>query len=316
MPSGPGVKLAELPSLGGAELEPLLEEEKARWLSLLHWDFSPLADLIRRYASVRSLEGFALMEGSAAAGYAYYVTEGDKGLIGDLFVRSAWRSPPQENMLLDAVLARLASMPWLRRVEAQLMHLGMQSSQIACSVPPPAAFPRQFMLAPLRGAPASVRSPAGLIFERWSAYWIDAAAELIAESYEGHVDSEINNQYQSVSGARRFIENIVRYPGCGYFAPDCTWLALDAHGRVVGASFASRIAASTGHIAQICVAPEWQGRGAGAELLCRSLHSLRASGAAEASLTVTSSNTRAIRLYESFGFRAIHHFEALVWHPR
>ncbi len=315
MPPGPGAAVVELPLIGGAELAPLLEEEKARWLRLLHWDFSPLAELILRYAAMGTLEGFALKDGGTVAGYAYYVSEGGKGLLGDLYVLGAWRSPAHENLLLNAVLDRLRSMPWLRRVEAQLMHLGMHSGQIASAGRPPAAFPRQFMLAALDALPATVPVPGDLHFERWSAYWTDAAAEVIAEAYEGHVDSEINNQYQSVAGARRFIENIVRYPGCGYFAPDCTWVALNREGCVVGVCFASRIAPATGHIAQICVVPAAQGCGAGAELLRRSLHSLRLSGATEASLTVTSSNSRAIRLYEAFGFRAIHHFEALVWDP-
>lgn len=315
MPPGQSATIVDLQALGGAELAPLLEEEKARWMRLLHWDFSPLAELIIRYASMGTLEGFALKDGGAVAGYAYYVTEGDKGLLGDLYVQGAWRSPAHENMLLCALLERLRSMPWLKRVEAQLMHLGIQSRQIVAPCTPPRAFPRQFMLAPLESIPSAVRAAGGFHFERWSAYWTGEAAELIAESYASHIDSEINNQYQSPAGARRFIDNIVRYPGCGFFAPDCTWVALDPIGRVVGVCFASRIAPGTGHIAQICVAPSEQGRGAGAELLSRSLHSLRASGAVEASLTVTSSNTRAIRLYEAFGFRAIHHFEALVWDP-
>jgi ribosomal protein S18 acetylase RimI-like enzyme len=315
MPPARGAAIVELPTVGGADLAPVLEEEKSRWLHLLHWDFSPLAELILRYAAMRTLEGFALLENGAVAGYAYYVTEAGKGLLGDLYVLGARRSPEHENMLLSAVLERLSSMPWLKRVEAQLMHLGLHSRQIATPGPPPAAFPRQFMLAPLDALPGPVRCPSGLHFERWSAFWTDAAAQLIAEAYHGHVDSQINDQYHSAAGARRFIENIVRYPGCGYFAPDCTWVALDADGRVVGACFASRIAPLTGHIAQICVAPAHQGCGAGAELLRRSLLSLRLSGALEASLTVTSSNLAAIRLYQRFGFRPVHHFEALVWEP-
>lgn len=315
MPAGQGAAVVELPSIGATELAPLLEEEKARWLRLLHWDFSPLAELILRYAAMGTLEGFALKDNGRVAGYAYYVTENDKGLLGDLYVLGAQRTPAHENLLLGAVLGRMRSMPWLRRVEAQLMHLGLHSGQIASVGRPPAAYPRQFMLATLDAVPEAVPVAGDLHFERWSAYWTDAAAEVIAEAYEGHVDSAINNQYQSPSGARRFIENIVRYPGCGYFAPDCTWVALNRDGRVVGVCFTSRIAPATGHIAQICVIPAVQGCGAGAELLRRALHSLRISGATEASLTVTSSNTRAIRLYDAFGFRAIHHFEALVWAP-
>lgn len=315
MPPGQGAAVVELSAIGGAELAPLLEEEKARWLRLLHWDFSPLAELILRYAAMGTLEGFALKDGGRVAGYAYYVVEGDKGLLGDLYVLGALRTPAHENLLLGAVLDRMRSMPWLRRVEAQLMHLGLHSGRIASAGRPPAAWPRQFMLASLYDLPEPAPAAGDLHFERWSAYWTDEAAEVIAEAYEGHVDSAINSQYRSAAGARRFIENIVRYPGCGYFAPDCTWVALTREGSVVGVCFTSRIAPATGHIAQICVTPAAQGCGAGAGLLRRALHSLRLSGATEASLTVTSSNTRAIRLYDAFGFQAIHHFEALVWDP-
>lgn len=308
--------LRELSLLAGSELGPVLGEEKARWLALLHWDFSPLADLILRYAAMGTLEGFALMDGDRVAGYAYYVVEGDKGLIGDFFVRDAWRSPANENLLLGAVIGRLRRMPWLRRVEAQLMHLCARGSQIAPAGLAPRLYPRQFMLAPLdRPEQRQQTAPEGLRFERWSGYWTEAAAALIAEAYRGHVDSFINNQYRSAAGARRFLENIIRYPGCGYFAPDASWVALDKETRVVGVCFATRIAPGSGHIAQICVLPAFQGLGAGRELLRRSLASMRASGLAEVSLTVTSANTRAIRLYEQWGFRAIHHFDAMVWDP-
>ncbi len=315
MAAGAEAVVEDLARTGSAELRPLLEEEKARWLTLLHWDFSPLAELILRYASMRTLEGFALRSGGVLAGYAYYVAESDKGLVGDLYVRDAWRSPANENLLLGAVLERLRAMPWLRRVEAQLMHLRSRGGQPTASGRPPDIYPRQFMLARLDRLPDAAGRIPDLHFERWSGYWMDAAAELIAESYAAHIDSEINNQYRTSAGAKRFIENIVRYPGCGHFAPDCTWVAAGHDDRLAGACFASRIAPATGHIAQICVARSMQGRGVGAELLRRSLSSLRSSGAAEASLTVTSSNTRAIRLYERFSFCAIHHFEALVWDP-
>lgn len=308
-------ELADLSALPPARLADLLEEEKSRWLTLLHWDLSPLAELILRYASMGTLEGFALMDGDTLAGYAYFVSENDKGLVGDLFVRDAWRSPANESLLLGAVIGRLRSMRWLRRAEAQLMHLAARGGALSLPGAPPAVHARQFMLARLERIPEPVSVPAGLHFERWSAYWLEAAARLIAETYHGHIDSAINNQYKTAAGARRFLENIVRYPGCGYFAPDCSWVAVDQDGGVVGACFASRIAPHTGHIAQICVAPVLQGRGAGAELLRLSLAALRTSGAAEASLTVTSSNTHAIRLYERFAFRPIHHFDALVWDP-
>ena len=43
----------------------------------------------------------------------------------------------------------------------------------------------------------------------------EEAAHVISAAYRGHVDSEINDQYRSIPGARRFVTNIVRFPGCG-----------------------------------------------------------------------------------------------------
>jgi ribosomal protein S18 acetylase RimI-like enzyme len=149
--------------------------------------------------------------------------------------------------------------------------------------------------------------------ERWASRWMDPAAELISRAYEGHVDGEINDQYHSAAGAKRFLQNIVQYPGCGQFSGRSSWVALDARDRVVGLSLASRVSRESGHITQLCVEKALHGSGLGSELLRRSLRSLGEEGAEQVSLTVTAANRRAIRLYERFGFRATYHFEALVW---
>jgi ribosomal protein S18 acetylase RimI-like enzyme len=308
-------RLVALRELGAADLQPLLEEEKARWLALLHWDFTASAELVLRYAAMQALEGCALLDGDDVAGYVYWVSEEHKGLIGDLYLRSAWRTPASENALLGAALGEIRRNPWVRRVEAQLMHLGARSSQVAPAGLRPHAYPRHFMLAPLSGI-HSLRqwnADPGLRFEPWAMRWLDESSELIARVYAGHVDSEINDQYHSARGARRFLQNIVQYPGCGRFAADASWVAVDPAGRAQGLCLSSRVAAGAGHIAQICLAPEFQGRGAGYELLRRGMAALASTGAEEVSLTATAANQHAIRLYERFGFRAVYQFEALVW---
>lgn len=308
-------KLAALRELSTASLEPLLEEEKSRWLELLRWDFSSSAELVLRYAAMQALEGFALVDGGEAVGYVYWVGEEQKGLIGDLYVRQGWRSPANENAMLAAALGELRRNPWIRRVEAQLMHLDARGGQVAPAGLRPRAYPRRFMLAGLDDIHA--RRPwdadPALRFEPWTPRWLDGSAELIARVYAGHVDSEINDQYHSPRGARRFLQNIVQYPGCGHFAADASCVAVDAAGCVQGLCLASRVGERTGHIAQLCLAPELQGRGAGYELLRRGMAALAAGGAGEVSLTATACNQRAIRLYERFGYRCIYEFEALVW---
>ena len=65
----------------------------------------------------------------------------------------------------------------------------------------------------------------GLRYRLWSESRAEESALLIAAAYKGHVDATINDQYGSVTGARRFINNIVQYPGCGSFFPAASLVA-------------------------------------------------------------------------------------------
>lgn len=315
-PEASGLHVVELATIHAGSLSALLREETERWRNLFDWDFSSSAELVRRYASCRALEGFALLDEDRVAGYSYWVVDERKGLIGDLYVRDAWRSPFNELTLLEATLRQLRRQPWLRRVEAQLMQLGIRGP-LGNLQPQPARFPRHFMLAQL-GRMERLRPLAyagELTFAPWHMRYADEAAELIARVYEGHIDSEINDQYKSAAGATRFLQNIVQYPGCGQFSPECSLLAFDPDGRACGLLLATMVASASGHVAQLCVEQARRGTGLGYELLRRGLELLGSRGATSASLTVTASNRQAVRLYERFGFRAIHHFDAYVWDP-
>ena len=67
------------------------------------------------------------------------------------------------------------------------------------------------------------------------------------------------------------------------------------------------------HITQLCVEPGLQGAGVGRALIGQIIHKLRERGFAAVTLTVTSSNRRAIRLYEQLRFSTLKEFHALVW---
>ena len=51
----------------------------------------------------------------------------------------------------------------------------------------------------------------------WQKQFNDAAAEMLYQSYRHHVDALINDQYASLMGATRLIENIYHNQGCGDF---------------------------------------------------------------------------------------------------
>ncbi|MFN7992215.1 MAG: GNAT family N-acetyltransferase [Bryobacteraceae bacterium] len=312
-------ELVDLRHLEASDLDPLLDEEVETWRSLLQWDFGKSADLVRRFVDLRALNGYAIVEDGDVAGYGYYVLEEHKGLVGDLFMREESRDPDSEIWLLDTILHTMVGGRQISRIESQLM---MAHSVADRSVPYARyhnAFQRNFMMLDLQEAslgPARHRSALAnrVYYERWSEHYQEPASQLIATAYLGHVDSLINDQYRSVPGARRFLFNIVQYPGCGTFFKPASFAAFErSTGRVAGICLASLVMPHCGHITQICIAPGVRGAGVGYELLRQSLTALRAAGCTRTSLTVTASNHEAIRLYEDVGFQTIRQFYAYVW---
>ena len=309
----PGI--VDLRRLTAQDLEPLLEEEAAAWRDELEWDFDKSAELVRRFVDLRALNGSALIEDGEVAGYAYYVLEENKALIGDLYVRRALRTVERENLLLEAALEPIMANSFIGRIESQLMMAGLAPGRAAPYADSLSVYGRNFMRLDLgRAALAegNVRRPVYL--EKWSDHYQDAAARSLAAAYVGHIDSRINDQYRSTAGARRFLYNITQSPGCGVFFRPASYVALEAvNGRLCGISLASLVAPGCGHITQICVTPSVRGTGIGHALLRRSLTTLREAGCCSASLTVTAANEDAVALYERVGFRTVRRFPAYVW---
>jgi ribosomal protein S18 acetylase RimI-like enzyme len=309
-------ELIDLRRLCSSHLGALLEEETREWKTALDWDFGKSADLVRRFLDLRALSGCALMADGEVLGYSYFVIEEHKGLIGDLYVRRGERTVENESRLLTAVLEGVVTGSQVRRVESQLMMLMPGVRRFVPGSEFLTVYERHFMLAdfaasaPLPDRPARHR----VHIERWSDHHQESAAQLISAAYTGHIDSFINDQYRSLAGARRFLYNIVQYPGCGTFFRPASYVAFDlAHGWLNGISLASIVGSESGHITQICVTPQVRGKGVGYELLRQSLITLRDHGCRRVSLTVTAANREAVELYERIGFRTLRRFSAYVW---
>ncbi|HTP87211.1 MAG TPA: N-acetyltransferase [Bryobacteraceae bacterium] len=291
-------------------------EEAAAWRSELDWDFEGSAALVRRFLDMQALNGYCLLAGDCPIGYAYIVLESNKGLIGDFYIAQEHSTPDNERLLLDTVVDAMTRSPAVRRIESQLMMLRWLRHE---TLPHPGfahVVPRCFMRLDLEslGPLPPRRDIRNVTFDQWNERRQDEAAGLIPIAYRGHVDSEINDQYRSPAGARRFLANIIQYPGCGTFFQPASFMALDTtNGRLCGICLSSLVAFDVGHITQVCVVPALKGKGCGYELIRRSLDALIAAGCRAASLTVTASNTEAIALYERLGFRTVKKFSACVW---
>jgi ribosomal protein S18 acetylase RimI-like enzyme len=321
------MEILDLRHFSSADLRPLLEEEIALWGKLLAWDYTTSAEMILRYMDAKILPGYAAINRGSIFGYSFFVYEQNKGVIGDLFVREPNRESVRgvnhrpdrhvvEEQLLTHVIETLQQSPGIHRVEAQLL------AQNTGEVSRPflrqgfSRHPRVFMNFDIGKHPQAASTAPLPQFEirPWAEQEYQSAAALITAAYRGHVDSEINDQYRSLTGSLRFLNNIVRFPGCGTFDPRASFLVYQRQTHtLVGLILCSQVRPDVGHITQVCLLPEYRSAGLGRALLAATARNLRERGFRFISLTVTEANDRAIELYKRIGFESARVFDAFVW---
>jgi ribosomal protein S18 acetylase RimI-like enzyme len=312
------VEILDLRHFSSVDLRPLLEDESRVWAQLLAWDYSGSAEMILRYVDAKILPGYAAIDRGRIFGYAFFVYEQSKGVIGDLFVSNGSRNSnghEVERRLLTHVIETLQQSPGIHRIEAQLL------VHEAGAVAQPFVgqgfqrHARLFMALPLEKATRpSYPLPADLEIRGWTEQDYQPAAALITTAYRGHVDAEINDQYRTLSGSLRFLNNIVRFPGCGTFDPESSFVAVHKRLRtMVGLILCSRVRHDVGHVTQVCVLPEYRSQGIGERLLAATAANLRQRNFTVLSLTVTQANAGAVELYRRLGYDIQRVFDAFVW---
>lgn len=321
-------EIIDIRQFGARQFRPLLLAESQAWLEGLHWDYTPSAELISAYLNEKRLSGFVLLEDKCLTGYCLYFREGPKGMIGDLFVVGHHSCANGVAPLLERTIDTLAGMPDVRRIEAQLPHLNFGQVSPYFHARSFQVYARQFMafhftngtehlqLAthPAGSAIEAPLSSSDFQFEPWGRRYDREAAQLLHHAYQNHIDAAINDQYCTLAGTRRLIESIVRQRGCGDYLDDASTVAIHrSTGRLAGILGLTVVRSGTAHIPQIAVATPFQGLGLGTAMLQSSFQKLREAGFLEVSLTVTSLNNRAVRLYERLGFRTFREFGAFVW---
>jgi ribosomal protein S18 acetylase RimI-like enzyme len=343
------VEILDIRHFNARQLRPLLEREAELWRQQLSWDYRGSTELLLQYLDSKVLPGLVALDQGRVTGFTFCVYEGGKAIIGDAFAtESPTTSAPQvTRTLLRHLLELLLHTPTITRIESQLLLHDQGAMATVFTDSGFSLYPRLYMECDLTpagqgtnrlrepmattsamttmptmatagdrrslSAPSQPTLPAGLSLRRWSSSHYEPAAALIHESYIGHLDAQINDQYRSMHGSIRFLHNIVRFPGCGVFEPEASWVVLDRQtGRPAGMILCSRISERMAHITQLCVGPAHRRAGLGHTLLRNCLHHLVHMGFEGVSLTVTQENTSAVRLYEEFGFFIRHRFDAMV----
>jgi ribosomal protein S18 acetylase RimI-like enzyme len=312
------LEILDLRHFSSADLRPLLEDETQLWSRLLAWDYTGSSEMILRYVDAKILPGYAAVDRGRVFGYSFFVYEGSKGVIGDLYVINGGRLPNSREVelkLLTHVIETLQQSPGIHRVEAQLL------AHEASAVSRPfldtgfQRHPRLFMVLTLgKSEPQNGPTHADVEIRPWTEAYYQPSAAVITAAYRGHVDAQINDQYHTLSGSLRFLNNIVRFPGCGVFDGESSFVALDRKTKnLIGLILCSRVRSDVGHVTQVCVLPEFRSRGIGESLLAATAGSLRKRSFSSLSLTVTEANAGAVALYRRISFDSKRLFDAFVW---
>lgn len=321
MALGASIEILDLRHFAAPLLRPVLDAEGELWKQRLHWDYRTSARLLMQYLDNHMLPGYAAIEAEQVTGYVFCVYEETKAVIGDVFAVPAVLEGPGtahaiEETLLRHLLELLVNSPQVERIESQLLLHPSGSHSAIFEAAGFQIYRRLFMVQALHSLrrPPNLNLPAGLELRAWSEEDLAPAARLIAEAYQGHPDSYINDQYRSVHGSMRFLNNIVRYSGCGAFSPQCSYVVMERTTReLVALILGSRVSPQSGHITQLCVRPQYRRRGLSRMLLSLAAYWFMRQSATEISLTVTEANSAAIDLYLAEGYTCKHTFDAAVW---
>jgi ribosomal protein S18 acetylase RimI-like enzyme len=317
------MEVLDLRHFTAAMLRPVLDLESALWQHRLHWDYRNSTRLLTQYLDNRALPGFAATVGEMVTGYVFCVHEESKTVIGDVFAADSPATdhyPGGARALEDKLLVHLFELllnsPQIDRIEAQILIHPSGTHADAFRRAGFDVFRRLFMVQPLVGrwSTPRINLPPGLELRPWRDEDLTSAARLISEAYRNHPDSMINDQYRTVHGSMRFLNNIVRYAGCGVFsAPVSTVFVNRGTQELAGLILGSRVSPDSGHITQICIHPEYRKKGLGRALLSLAAYGFLRQGVREVSLTVTEANANAIQLYSAEGYNCAHSFDAAVW---
>jgi ribosomal protein S18 acetylase RimI-like enzyme len=333
MELGASIEVLDLRHFSASQLRPILDVESELWAKRLHWDYKVSSRLLMQYLDNHMLPGYAALDESQVSGFVFCVYEETKAIIGDVFApagpgRTEISAHAIEDTLLRHLLELLLNSPQVDRIESQLL---LHPSGAHAAIFRDAGFEiyrRMFLVQDLSqgvvqnliqnlqgvSTPPHVNLPPNLQLRPWCDDDLNPAARLISAAYAGHTDSLINDQYRSIHGSMRFLNNIVRYSGCGTFSPQASHVIVDRTTRELAALvLGSRVSSLSGHITQVCVHPNFRRRGLARLLLSLVSYWFIRQGASEISLTVTEANREAIDLYLSKGYVRAHSFDAAVW---
>jgi ribosomal protein S18 acetylase RimI-like enzyme len=290
-------------NLSPAEIAPLLNAERARWLCELRWETQATWATVEAARAAGRLPGLVVRDGGRITGWAFYLLHGDMMQVGALAADEA----RGVRRLLDELL----QVPEAARADRVSLFVLPSGASLA-----PALTRRRFAMRAHEYLALDLTSAAA---RAWQATKASAPAalrplreadetdlvRLLAEAYRGLSSAECFAPHGRLDEWAWYVRQLLRTPACGTLVPDATFV-VDApeRGGLAGVVMTTDVSASTAHIAQIVVSPHAQRAGLGRALLAAAIDLVRERGAARMTLMVAEDNGPAKALYARAGFEA------------
>jgi ribosomal protein S18 acetylase RimI-like enzyme len=301
----PELQVVDLDSVRASELEGFFRREIAVWRDRLSWDVSSAITSFQRALERGGVLGKAVRCGSSTAGYGYFTVESGRGVLTGLSVAPGWRGRDVGRLLVCSMIREL-TLRGVSRIESQFVSFDAPWLVPCFEAEGFESFAREFRRLSLRAPsarPSRPLRPDPFVHRPWKPWNLTEAAAIMQSAHASGVDACMNELYRSSDGCRSLLVSVLRHRGCGSAVLEASSVARDPRNdRAVGFAVVTETSRQKAHLAQLAVAPDYQGRGLGRGILFRVIERLRDMGYNSLSLMVSRDNYRAVQLYRTMGF--------------
>jgi ribosomal protein S18 acetylase RimI-like enzyme len=300
------LQVVELDSVRPSELEGFFRRELTLWRDRLSWDVSSAVSAFRRALERGGVQGKAIRCGSSTAGYGYFVVEAGRGVMTGLAVAPEWRGKDVGPLLVRAMIREL-TLRDVSRIESQFVSFDSPWLVPCFESEGFESFAREFRRLTLRvQRPHGALPPDPFVFRTWKSWNLTETSQVMESAHASGIDARMNELYRSSEGCRSLLTSVLRHRGCGAAILEASAVARDPRtDRAAGFAVVTETSVRKAHLAQLAVAPDFQGRGLGRRILSRVIERLAEMGYDGLSLMVSRDNHRALDLYRSMGFELV-----------
>jgi ribosomal protein S18 acetylase RimI-like enzyme len=281
-------------------MEPLYQAEIDRWATALEWDASQDWQEVERGRRLQTVSGLIVTNHSGVVvGWTYYLVH-ERALQVGSFVSS---SEACTELLLDVMFED----PRVAEVRTVTLFAFTTAPGLVPLARSRGLVVNRFWYL-VRALPGGTHTAGPRDARPWRREDAAATVSLLARAYGPSDGSRPFAPRGTLEEWSAYVAQVVGGRGCGELMTGASWCVPSGPNSLSAVALTSRVSAGTGHLVQLAVDPQFQGRGMGAGLLEIACGAAARSGCRRMSLLVCGRNSRARRLYEEAGFAAVESF--------